>query len=139
MNTKLQLGAAFFVALLCFTHAHAQNAWQDPDSVLLSDAKAREHAVSELKLPPGEWLLAVVTITPDNDDSDHVVESLRGNPRAVILVAAPKDVVTRWKASRKFRARILSAAPEWRRELGIFYLPTIIRVEDGRVTGARRK
>lgn len=141
VSLKISLFAAALVSALILcgaSPARAQSGgWRDPESILLSDPKARAKAISQLKLGPGIWLVAAVTMTPASD-SARTVEAIRDDPRAVIIVEAPRDVVMKWRARRGIRARTLSVAPALSGDLGIFYLPTVIRIENGRITGARR-
>lgn len=126
------------IVLACCMSASAQQ-WSDPESVLLSDPKARAQAINQLKLGPGEWHVAVMTMTPGSD-SERLLKSLKDNPRAVILVAAPRGVVNRWKARvlPKARCRVVAVPSQLTYDLGVYYLPTVMRVREGRVVAARK-
>lgn len=137
------------VLLLCAasTASVQKRGWSDPEPVLLSDPKTRMRAIRDLRLPPGVWTLAAVTMT-SGGDSARLLETIAQDARAVILIEAPESDVVSWKnewarrprkAGWKLRAQVRAVPPAVLGDIGIFYYPTSIKVTNtGKVLGARR-
>lgn len=117
--------------------ASAQDAgWQPPEKMLLSRPEKRARAVRGLGLSEGEWTLALMSVRCG--ECDAAARKLGKRARTVFVVDAPPAVAQAWATRLGITARMVSGTEELWAQLGGFYLPTIARVQNGRITGVRR-
>lgn len=116
--------------------AYAQDAgWQPPETLLLSRPEKRERALRQLGLSEGEWVLALMSVRCG--ECDQVARQMGKRPRTVFVVDAPPQVARQWAKRLGVTARLVSGDEKLWAQLGGFYLPTLMRVQNGKVTGVR--
>ncbi len=120
--------------------AQAQDGvWQPQRGILYtSNSPAKQaRALKRLGLSKGAYTL--VLVRPGCGDCDREAKKIADSPRTVVLVDGRESDARTWARQHNFRrARVVVGDEEVWGGLGGLYLPTFIRIEDGRITGARR-
>lgn len=115
--------------------AYAQGSeWRPPQEMLYTSADKHSRALQSLGLTKGMWTLVVVR--PGCGDCERAAARINDSPRTVVLVDG--DARAWGKKHRLIRARLVESSDSLRSLLGVLWLPTFIRVQNGRISGVRR-
>lgn len=128
------------LALLLAATAFAQSGWRSPRDVLVTRPDEQEAAIKHLKLP-ADCIVLIVSL--DCSDCVKPMEQLRGVKAAVIIIRARATSVEEWRKKRPTLARVITIDSEEKDEdlfgLGVFGIPTVLKIEGGRIVGAAER
>ncbi len=113
--------------------------WQPQRGILYTrhspDKQAR--ALKSLGLTKGDWIIAAVRT--GCGDCEVEAKRIADTARTVILVDGRPEHAREWCDAHGIkRARTVSAEEDVWGGLGVYYFPTFIRVQNGRIIGVRR-
>jgi hypothetical protein len=118
--------------LLSLSMEAAQDGWRPPSEMLYTAAEKHTSVLRPLGLTRGSFTL--VFVRPGCGECEREMARIQDSPRTIIFVDGPAVWVKKFNLRR---ARVVESTDAQRSQMGILMLPTIVRVEDGRVTGVR--